>query len=515
MPYQRNLRIALVIAAALCAAARAHAFGFDDVVAKAQTMASHEYEPPKVIPEFLRNLGYDDYQSIRFRPEASLWRQGRSRFQVMMVPAGSYYQHAVALNVVDSEGMRPVPFDRNLFDYPSPELLKRVPADLGYAGFKLTYPLAGNKDQNQVLVFAGASYFRGVGAGQQFGMSARGIAVDTGLASGEEFPVFREFWLERPAGGSDVMVVYGLLDGPSLTGAYRFEVRPGEALKVHVSARLFFRNRVQQVGLAPLTSMFFYGENTLRPRGQWRPQVHDSDGLLIHDQNTDEWLWRPLLNPAALQLSYHQVQQLGGFGLIQRDRAFAQFEDSEARYDLRPSTWVRPGENWGAGEVVLVEIPTASEVNDNIVAFWKPAQEVSAGDSRYLTYTLTFGNPEITGEPLARAVRTFVGDGSQVGGGSVEGAYRFVVDFEGGTMGRLRQDAAVVSQVSASEGARVIEHFAEYIEARHGWRLSVLVQPEDGKEINLRGLLVVDGKPVSETWTYRLGPSTDLRRATP
>lgn len=200
MPYQRNLRIALVIAAALCAAARAHAFGFDDVVAKAQTMASHEYEPPKVIPEFLRNLGYDDYQSIRFRPEASLWRQGRSRFQVMMVPAGSYYQHAVALNVVDSEGVHPVPFDRNLFDYPSPELLKRVPADLGYAGFKLTYPLAGNKDQNQVLVFAGASYFRGVGAGQQFGMSARGIAVDTGLASGEEFPVFREFWLERPRG---------------------------------------------------------------------------------------------------------------------------------------------------------------------------------------------------------------------------------------------------------------------------------------------------------------------------
>lgn len=109
MPYQRNLRIALVIAAALCAAARAHAFGFDDVVAKAQTMASHEYEPPKVIPEFLRNLGYDDYQSIRFRPEASLWRQGRSRFQVMMVPAGSYYQHAVALNVVDSEGVHPVP----------------------------------------------------------------------------------------------------------------------------------------------------------------------------------------------------------------------------------------------------------------------------------------------------------------------------------------------------------------------------------------------------------------------
>ncbi len=508
----RNLKFALVVFVLFALSGPAGAFGFDDVIAKAKELAGEEYQTLETVPEFLRNLSYEQYQSIRFRPQASLWRGGRSQFRVMMMPTGSFYRHPVALNVVDREGVHPLGFDKTLFDYPTTELAKRVPADLGYAGFKLTYPLADPEVHNQFLVFAGASYFRGVGAGQRFGLSARGIAIDTGLASGEEFPVFREFWLERPKAGSNSMVVYGLLDGPSLTGAYRFVVHPGKALKLDVSARLFFRAEVDQLGLAPLTSMFYYGENTLRPRGQWRPQVHDSDGLLIHDQESGEWLWRPLLNPAELELGFHQVRNLGGFGLIQRDREFSRFEDSEARYDLRPSAWIEPGEDWGNGEVVLVEIPTDSEVNDNIVAFWKPRQQVAAGDSRFLTYSLTFGPPGITGHPLAQAVRTFVGNGAQPGGGEVEGAYRFIVDFEGGVMDRLDPDAAVVSEVSASGEGEIIEHFAEYIEARHGWRLSILVRPEQGKRLALRGSLSADGKPVSETWTYQLGPSTGLRR---
>lgn len=505
------LTFSVVISALLFFSGQVVAFGFDDVVARAETLAQEEYRAPDPVPEFLQNLGYEQYQSIRFRPGASLWRGGNSRFQVMMMPTGGFYRHPVSLHVVDREGVHPLEFDKTLFDYPSPELAKRVPADLGYAGFKLTYPLATPGVQNQFLVFGGASYFRGVAAGQRFGLSGRGIAIDTGLASGEEFPVFREFWLERPKGGSNVMVVYGLLDGPSLTGAYRFEVHPGEALRLDVSARLFFRNQVEQLGLAPLTSMFYYGENTVRPRGQWRPQVHDSDGLLIHDQQSGEWLWRPLLNPAELQLGFHQVGNLGGFGLIQRDRSFSRFEDSEARYDLRPSAWVEPGEDWGNGEVVLVEIPTDSEANDNIVAFWKPRQEVAAGDSRYLTYTLTFGAPSISGHPLGQAVRTFVGAGDQPGGGETEGAYRFIVDFQGGAMDRLDRNAAVVSEVSAG-GGQIIEHFAEYIDARHGWRLSVLARPEEGRPLALRGALSADGQPVSETWTYQLGPATGLRK---
>lgn len=489
------------------------AFGIKDVSDKAKALASETFQKPALAPDFLRNLGYADYQSIRFKPENSLWRSGKSRFQVMMIPQGNFYSQAVQLHVVDSEGEHPVGFDKAQFDYPNPELAKRIPADLGYAGFKLTYPLSGKGVQNQFLVFGGASYFRGVGANQSFGLSGRGIAVNTGLPSGEEFPAFTEFWMERPKANSDVMVVYGLLDGASLTGAYRFEIHPGKSTKMNVTAELFFRNDIEQLGQAPLTSMFFYGDNTLRPRGEWRPQVHDSDGLLIQDDKAGEWLWRPLVNPAELQLSYHHVQGLDGFGLIQRDQMFNDFQDNEARYDRRPSMWVEPeGENdegWGQGEVVLVEIPSNAESNDNIVAFFKPAQSVKAGESRRFKYSVTFGGPDIAEQPNARAVRTFVGKGSA--GDKPSGALRLIVDFKGGELAGLRPDAAVVGQVNGGEGVEVIEHFVEYIEANDVWRLSILAKPAAEQPLTLRGFLNKDGKPITETWTYLLGPKTDLR----
>lgn len=489
----------------------ATAFSYEDVAEKAEALAQKPYRAPQPAPEFLRSLDYQAYQSIRFKPEASLWRRGRSLFQIMMVPQGSFYRHAVQLHVIDREGVHPLVFEKNDFDYPNSKLAKRIPADLGYAGFKLTFPLSGEGEQNQFLVFGGASYFRGVGAEQRFGLSGRGIAVDTGLSSGEEFPFFTEFWLERPAGGSDTMVVYGLLNGPSLTGAYRFVIHPGESTRMEVQGELFFRDDIQQLGLAPLTSMFYYGENTVRPRGEWRPQVHDSDGLLVRDRASGEWLWRPLLNPSQLQLSFHQVQQLDGFGLIQRDQKFHQFEDSEARYDLRPSAWVQPSGDWGAGAVVLVEIPSNAESNDNIVAFWKPEQPVKAGEGLPFEYSLTFGEPEITGHPSGRAIHTFLGNGNRIGGGDEAGAYRFIVDFQGGTLGALKPDSPVVSKVTGGEGVEVIEHFVEYIEARDAWRLSILARPGATRPLTLRGFLSLDDQALTETWTYSLAPSTGLR----
>lgn len=491
----------------------AQAFGFKDVREKAKALASQAYQKPSPAPDFLRNLTYSDYQSIHFNPEQSLWRSTKSRFQVMMIPQGGLYSQAVKLHVIDGEGMHPIEFDKSQFDYPRPELAKRIPADLGYAGFKLTYPLSREDVQNQFLVFGGASYFRGVGAKQSFGLSGRGIAVDTGLPSGEEFPAFTTFWMEHPGADSEAMVVYGLLDGPSLTGAYRFDIRPGRRTEMEVTAEVFFRSDIEQLGQAPLTSMFFYGDNTLRPRGEWRPQVHDSDGLLVNDDATGEWLWRPLVNPAGLQLSYLNVERLGGFGLIQRDRNFHDFQDNEARYDRRPSMWIKPlgqeSEGWGKGQVVLVEIPSNAETNDNIVAFFKPDQPAEAGNSRSFRYSVTFGEPEITQQSTGRAVRTFIGNGSENGGSG--DALRLIVDFKGGDLAGLAKEAAVVSQVNGGAGVEVVEHFVEYIEAIDVWRLSMLAKPPAGKPLTLRGFLSKDGEPLTETWTYLLGPSTDLR----
>lgn len=491
---------------------QAQAFQFQDVVEKARASAKSAYEAPATIPDFMANLSYDKYQSIRFDPDQSLWRDAGSRFQVMLIPAGKFYTRPVSLHVVDGEGVQSLPFEKKRFNVSDDALGKRIPADLGYAGLKLTFPFDGPGVANQFLVFAGASYFRGVSKETAFGLSGRGIAVDTGLPSGEEFPDFTEFWLERPAPDSDHMRIYALLDGPSVTGAYQFTVYPGGQTRMDVKARLFFRDSTELLGLAPLTSMFYYGENTPRPLGEWRPQVHDSDGLLIHDEQSGEWLWRPLINPERLATSYHQTGRVGGFGLIQRDTEFRHFEDLEARYERRPSAWVSAGGDWGEGHVVLVEIPTDDETNDNIVAFWSPGRPVNAGTTREFDYSVRFGGPDVADQPGGKVVNTFVGAGDRIGGGDQEGAYRVLVDFAGGALSELGAEAPVVSKVSGGEGVEVLEHFVEWVEPENLWRMSVLAKPEPGRALQLRGFLTVDDDVATETWSYSLPMGTGLRK---
>jgi periplasmic glucans biosynthesis protein len=490
--------------------ASAAGFGFKDVIAKAKALAQQPYQAPAEIPKFLQNISFNDYQGIRFKPERSLWRPSGSRFQVMLVSPGLYYTHPVKINVVDSSGVHAVSYRKDDFSYADPDLAKRIPADLGFAGFKLTYPLHKPNVQNQFLVFAGASYFRGVGRDNTFGISARGIAIDTGLPSGEHFPSFVEYWLERPANDAHAMTFFALLNGENITGAYRFDVYPGSATILHVRAVLFARKSIKLLGVAPLTSMFFYGENTPRPPGEWRPQVHDSDGLLIHNGSSGEWLWRPLINPKTLQRNYFQTQNVKGFGLLQRHTAFDDYQDPGARYDERPSTWIEPRGNWGKGHVVLVELPSAQEINDNIVAFWSPDKQPEAGQTMKFSYTLKFGSSDIPDEPMGHAVNTFVGDGDKVGGGNVKGAYRVIVDFAGKPLARLSPHASVVATVSAQQDGKVLEHYVQYVAAVHRWRLSILAKPAQGKPLALRAFLKDGDQTLTETWNYLLPADNDI-----
>lgn len=492
------------------AASRADAFGFEDVVAQARQLAGQAYVPPVPIPRFMRELDYDAYQGIRFDESRSLWRESNSRFQVMLFPPGLFYTHPVEIHVVDAEGVHRLPYRKSYFDFSNPELEKRVPPNLGYAGFKLTYPLKARGEQNQFLVFAGASYFRGVGRDNAWGLSARGIAVDTGLPGGEEFPSFTAFWLVRPSPQADSMRFYALLDGKRVSGAYQFDVTPGESIRIQVKSVVFARDRIELLGLAPLTSMFFYGENTARPVGEWRPEVHDSDGLLIHDGVSGEWLWRPLINPRRLEMDVFQTEGVRGFGLLQRDTRFDNYQDLGARYDQRPSAWVTARGDWGPGRVVLTQLPTNTETNDNMVAFWSPAEPLAPGASLRLDYQLDIGGPGVAPSPTGQAVNTFVGDGSIIGGGNVEGAYRVVVDFRGGPLDRLRPTATLSSSVTALDGGEVIEHFVEYNPAAQAWRLSLLARPARDRALSLRAFLAHDGQPVTETWTYRLPPDNDI-----
>ncbi len=479
-------------------------FGFDDVIAKAEKLAQEPYHAPSPVPRFLEELDYDTCQGIRFRPGNNLWRAQGSRFQVMMVPPGCSYTHAVKINVIGETGVETIPFRKDDFTFTNKNIADRMPPDLGFAGFKLTYPLQGPNTQDQFLVFAGASYFRGVGKNNVFGLSGRGIAVNTGLAEGEQFPSFIEYWLARPGPDATTMTIYALLNGESLTGAYQFSVTPGVETNLKVRSVLFLRKGMTLLGLAPLTSMFFYGENTPRPAGEWRPQVHDSDGLLIHNGSTREWLWRPLINPEQLQEESFDTENLLGFGLLQRETSFREYQDTEARYDQRPSAWITPDGPWGGGKVVLVQIPSAKETDDNIVAFWSPKAPTPAGGRLTHDFSLVFGGNELPGETLARAVNTFVGDGSLTGAGGRKGSYRIIIDFKGESLAALPATASVQGVITPQEDGRVIEHHVEYVRPAQSWRLSLLAVPAEGKPLSLRAHLQYRDQTISETWTYRL-----------
>lgn len=507
---RRILFSILTLFTILSAPAFAQGFGFDDVIAKAKALAAKPYKAPDQIPKFMTDLSFNQYNNIRFNPDQSLWRDSHSRFQVTMVSPGLYYTHPVQINVVNSEGVHPLNYDKSNFSYPSDDLEKRVPPDLGYAGFKLTYPLVKGNTQTPFLVFAGASYFQGIGKPNVFGSSARGVAIDTGLPTGEQFPSFVEYWLVRPVPDAHAMLFYALLDGKSVTGAYQFTVYPGNRTLLRVRAVLIPRQSVKLMGVAPLTSMFYYGENTPRPKGEWRRQVHDADGLLIHNGGSNEWLWRPLINPKSLQIDYFSTQNLRGFGLMQRHTDFSDYQDLGARYDRRPSIWVEPQEDWGNGNVVLVQLPTDKESNDNIAAFWSPTKAWPAKQPVTLNYNLSFGDPGVSGETMAHATNTFIGAGHRADGGDAKGTYRVLVDFTGGPLDNLRPNASVVGRVSALDGGQILEQFPEYVPPIHGWRLSILAKPADGKPLNLRAYLAKGDQTLSETWSYFLPDNNDV-----
>jgi glucans biosynthesis protein len=486
------------------------AFEFQSVIDRAQKLALEPHSAQKKIPKFMRQLSFNDYQNIRFDPDKSLWSENNSNFQVMLFSPGLFYAHPVTINIIDAQGFHLLEYKKSYFTFEDPELEKRIPADLGFAGFKLTFPFNKPDIQNQFLVFAGASYFRAVGKQNAWGISGRGIAIDTGLPSGEEFPSFTEFWLERPSPTAKSMTFYGLLDGKSVAGAYKFVVTPGVKTSLQVKAVLFARDDMKLFGVAPLTSMFYYGENTSRPLGEWRSEIHDSDGLLIQNGVTSEWLWRPLINPNTLQMDFFHTENVRGFGLIQRDPHFVNYNDLAALYEKRPSAWVEPIGDWENGSVVLVQLPTPNETNDNIVAFWSSDKKVEKGAALDYAYTVYFGDSNIAGETMGKAMNTFVGDGNRVGGGSIKGAYRIIVDFSGGPLDKLSRNSAVVGAVTPLEGTDLIEQFVEYNDASNSWRLSILAQPSKELPLSLRGFLTLGDQTLTETWTYRLPQDNDI-----
>ncbi|MBM2576573.1 glucan biosynthesis protein G [Jannaschia sp. Os4] len=456
----------------------------------ARDLAERPFEPAPLIPQAWRDMTYDEYRTLWFDGRHALWTGEDTPFRVDFFHPGLYFPRPVAVSAVRDGVAVPVPFELDWFD--RTDMAPDLPVDetLGYSGLRLRGPLDRPDIPTEFAVFQGASYFRGHGQGQVYGLSARGLALRTADEGGEEFPEFTRFWLEP---GEGHVVVHALLDGPSTAGAYRIKVTPGEATEMEVEAVLFPRVDLDHVGIAPLTSMFLYDATDRTRFDDFRPAVHDSDGLLVWN-GMGELLWRPLKNPRTLQISAFVDEDPKGFGLMQRASRLGEFNDLEADYHRRPSLWVEPGEGWGTGHVRLVEIPADQEIYDNVVAYWRPRAVIPAGGEHRMTYRLSWG-----GEPATREVAhvrdtamglTFAGDRRLA-----------VIDFADHPA--LAGDLSDVTVHVSSNRAEVSEGVLQRNPETGGARLAFSFDPGTRNAVELRAQLLRGGEAASEVWLYR------------
>lgn len=465
----------------------------------ARALAQKPFAPPDTsLPAPLDKLNYDQYRMIRFDTSKSLWRGTGLPFEVQFFHRGFLYNERVDLFEVQGNIATPIAYNPDMFDFGA---MPRPPnADIGFAGFRVHAPVNRPDYMDEVCVFLGASYFRAVAKGQSYGLSARGLAIKTADPAGEEFPSFRRFWLERPQPGTGVLVIHALLDSVSAAAAYRFTIRPGEQTVFDVESTVYSRVEITAIGLGTMTSMFDFDASDRQGIDDYRPAVHDSDGLLMLT-GRGEQLWRPLANPHKLQISVFDDASPRGFGLMQRKRAFADYDDLEAHYETRPSLWVEPIGDAGEGAVILVEIPTQGEVHDNIVAFWRPKQKIAAKSEFGLTYRLHWCADQPFASDLARIAATSTGAASS--GGNPDPKIReFVIEVAGDKLKVMGSGAKLHADIATDHG-KIIGPIAQFNPETGGWRMAFKLDTNGTDLAELRAILKDERGPVAETWVYR------------
>ncbi|TCN82337.1 glucan biosynthesis protein G [Shewanella fodinae] len=480
-------------------------FDQDSVVKLAKQLADKPYvAPDESLPDSLKNLTQEQYKDIRFRPDAAIWKNQSLPYQLQLFHRGFYFKQLVELALVRGNQASHLAYNPDYFETGKSVTQPLPQGDIGYSGFRLHYPLNRKDYFDELLVFQGATYFRALGKGNNYGVSARGLALRTADPMGEEFPFFKAFWIEEPHDDSNLLVIHALLDSPSVTGAYRFSVRPGDNTQIDVEATLFPRVDLDKVGLAPGTSMYMHSLNGRQNTDDFRPEVHDSDGLLMLNGRSER-LWRPLANPKTLQISAFMDNAPQGFGLIQRQRNYSAYQDLRTPYQTHPSLWVEPVGNWGQGSVILTEIPTQSEIHDNIVVFWRPIEPIRAGSQYRFAYRLSWGEEPAVKPGTVTVARTASGRADI----SKPTAKRlFVIDYQ--LNDGKRPAVMPVPKVQSSSGS------VDNVEIREnphngGYRLTFQFDPKDAQVAELRAELQFDaaagvdaaapGKV--ETWLYR------------
>ncbi|HWI57784.1 MAG TPA: glucan biosynthesis protein G [Bacillota bacterium] len=490
----------------------------DYVAKKAEQRAHKPFHSPKAdLPEVLRadKLDYDKYREIEFRHDKALWAAEGLPFRVEFFHPGYLYQEPVHLNEFTLTHLQPIRFVQDFFNYRSLRIQKQIPADTGYAGFKLLYPLNGEDHWDELGAFLGASYFRLLGKGQRYGQSARGLALDCGESDRpEEFPIFTDWWLGKPHREDDQVRLYAILDSVSCVGAYAFLIKPGETTIVDIEAVLYFRDAanvravdvqrkpLKTMGLAPLTSMFWFGDASPRKFQDYRRGVHDSDGLLIRMDN-GEVLWRPLNNPAEMRHQRFAAKNIKGFGLLQRERDFANYQDLFNLYQQVPSVWVEPHGHWGEGEVNLVELSTHYEGLDNIVTFWDPKEKPQPMQPYRFGYTLYWTRETDVKLSPNKVVATRVGADPRD-----PNSVQFVLDFAGPKLIQIPDNAQPQAIASCSDNAVIAESQVFRNTFNGTWRVMLKLSPKASNKdpVDLRCTLKKGEEVLTETWTYLWSP---------
>lgn len=481
-------------------------FSFEGLKDEMRARAAQPDTPPTPLDTFLDALSYDDYRNIYFRPQAARWSETDAQFRLEAFHPGWLFEEPVKIHEVVGNAARPLTFRTEDFEYRNEvgEDLPENAALSGVAGVKINTPLNTAGKFDELITFLGASYFRALGAGNSYGLSARGLAIDTWQSGPEEFPRFSAFWIKRPASEDSAIEVFAALESASLTGAYHFVITPGADTTIDVEAELYFRETVAHLGLAPLTSMFYFAEHSERRFDDFRPQVHDSD-LLRMVRASGDVLVRPLNNPPRVSNSFFADEEIIEFGLIQRDRSYEAYQDAGAQYHNRPSVMIDRLGDWGPGKIRLVEIPADLEIDDNLVLLWVPDAAPQAGEARNYRYRMHWGAlpPDGTG-PLAyvHSTRTGVGGASGV---PLENPNlrKFVIDFEGGDLGGLDPEAELFPVVTTSAGeiSNTVLHKIE--DAEHRWRLFFDVDGQDFELIELMAHVADGERKLSEVWLFQ------------
>ena len=480
-------------------------FSFAALIERARLLAAKPYRAPyQPAKEVTYRINYDVHGRIRFRTARAPNAEGPGMYPATFFHLGRYFPKRVRMFAVAGGMARELLYSADMFDMPADSPARGLPADAGYAGFRLHEARSREDWRTQDwLAFLGASYFRAIGSDNQYGLSARGLAINTSApGTAEEFPDFTEFYIESPADPDGPVLIHALMESPSVAGAYRFACYRRTGVVMDVSARFFMRNAVAQLGVAPLTSMFWYAEYDKAFRADWRPEIHDSDGLSLMT-GRGERLWRPLNNPRRVVTSSFSDDRPRGFGLLQRDRDFEHYLDG-VNYQARPSLWVEPQGDWGPGAVQLVEIPTQDEYHDNVVAFWVPAAPALAGSEQRYDYRLHWQGAEPFPSALATVRATRVGQAPAYEEASIH-PMRFVVEFAGGALNGLPSAAPVVARISASRGT-LVETRGEFIAQSRRFRAQFDLNAPGGQVVELRCFLLSGEQTISETWAHQYTP---------